>query len=288
MPELPEVETVRRELDQTLTGHTITGVTVLNVKSLQLAQSDLRAFIVGSNVTGARRRAKIIILDLSSGYSLLVHLKMTGQMVWRGAESWAAGHPNDSMVGELPDKTTRVIFDFADGRLFFNDQRKFGWIRLYPTKLLSEVSELAKLGPEPLEGNPAAEFLRRIRHHPRTSIKAAILNQTILAGVGNIYADEALWLARLHPLTLVGSLDDAALLNLLSCIQQVLQAGLDSGGSTMRNYVQLDGTRGNYLDKFAHVYGRDGKPCIRCGQKIIRLRVAGRGTHICPNCQKLG
>lgn len=287
MPELPEVETVRRGLKRILAGKSIQSVDVLNDKSLQMARTDLDAFVIGAKVTDVRRRAKMIIVDLGSGYSLLVHLKMTGQMVWRGDEVWAAGHPNDSMIGDLPDRSTRVIFNFADGRLFFNDQRKFGWIRLYPTSTLIDSPELAKLGPEPFEGDPTADFLRRIGRHPRTSIKAAILNQQIIVGVGNIYADESLWLAKIHPQTKVENLTEDELGSLLKCIQKSLQAGLDSGGSTMRNYVRVDGTRGNYLDKFAHVYGREGKPCDRCGHEIVKIKVAGRGTHICPNCQKL-
>lgn len=287
MPELPEVETVRRGLDRILVGKQILSVDVLNDKTLQFARTDLNTFVIGAKVVAIRRRAKMLIIDLDSDYSLLIHLKMTGQMVWRGAESWAAGHPNDSMIGDLPDRTTRIIFNFDDGQLFFNDQRKFGWIRLYPTNTLGDTSELAKLGPEPLTSDPAISFLRRARCHPRTSIKAAILNQQVIVGVGNIYADESLWLAKIHPQTKVEELSDGELLHLLECIQKSLQAGLNSGGSTMRNYVRVDGTRGNYLDKFAHVYGREGKPCDRCGHEIIKIKVAGRGTHICPNCQKL-
>lgn len=287
MPELPEVETVRDGLDRILKGKAIQSVEILNDKSLQMSRNDLNIFVIGAKVLGARRRAKMLIIDLDSDYSLLIHLKMTGQIVWRGERSWAAGHPNDSMIGDLPDRTTRIIFNFADGRLYFNDQRKFGWIRLYPTSSLGDIPEITKLGPEPLEGDPSDEFLRRIRRHARTSIKAATLNQQVIVGVGNIYADESLWLAKIHPQTKVGQLSDGELVNLLNCIRRSLQAGLDAGGSTIRNYVRVDGTRGNYLDKFAHVYGREGKPCDRCGHEIVKIKVAGRGTHICPNCQKL-
>lgn len=288
MPELPEVETVRRGLSKLITGKKILAVERRTDKSLPVAKVDIDRFVVGSTIVAVRRRAKMLIVDLSSEYSLLIHLKMTGQIVFRGEENWGAGHPNDSFLGQLPDRSTRVIFTLSDGNtLFFNDQRKFGWIKLYPTMSINDLPEITKLGPEPLIGDPTEEFIRRIRRHPRIAVKAAILDQTTIAGVGNIYADESLWRAQIHPQTKVSQLEDDDLKKLLTCIQEVMNTSITAGGSTARNYVKADGSKGDYLDKFAAVYNRTNSPCFRCGREIIKTKVAGRGTHYCPYCQQL-
>ena len=288
MPELPEVETVRRGLDKLIVGKQIMAVDCLCEKSLPIATADVNKIIVGATILAVRRRAKMLLIDLSGDYTLLVHLKMTGQMVYRGEANWGAGHPNDSFLGNLPDRSTRVIIRLSgDNTLFFNDQRKFGWIKLYPATEIDDLPTMRKLGPEPLIGDPWPEFIRRVRRHPRLSIKATILDQTTIAGVGNIYADESLWLAKIHPMTKVEQLSDDDLKRLLDGIKKSMTDSLAAGGSTARNYVKADGTRGDYLDKFAAVYNRADQPCLRCGHDIVKIRVAGRGTHYCPNCQML-
>ena len=288
MPELPEVETVRRGLDKLIVGKQIMAVDCLCEKSLPIATTDINKIIVGATILAVRRRAKMLLIDLSGDYTLLVHLKMTGQMVYRGEANWGAGHPNDSFLGNLPDRSTRVIIRLSgDNTLFFNDQRKFGWIKLYPATEIDDLPTMRKLGPEPLIGDPWPEFIRRVRRHPRLSIKATILDQTTIAGVGNIYADESLWLAKIHPMTKVEQLSDDDLKRLLDGIKKSMTDSLAAGGSTARNYVKADGTRGDYLDKFAAVYNRADQPCLRCGHDIVKIRVAGRGTHYCPNCQML-
>lgn len=288
MPELPEVETVRGGLEKLIVGKQVLSVECLCEKSLPVSLADVRQIIVGATIMAVRRRAKMLIIDLTGGYSLLVHLKMTGQMVYRGEEDWGGGHPNDSFLNNLPDRSTRVVFHLSDGNtLFFNDQRKFGWIKLYRTDEIDSLPVMQKLGPEPLIGDPWPEFLRRVRRHPRLSIKVAILDQSTIAGVGNIYADESLWLAGIHPATKVDQLSDEDLRRLLDGIQKSMSDSLAAGGSTARNYVKADGTRGDYLDKFATVYKRQDQPCKRCGHDIIKTRVAGRGTHYCPHCQPM-
>lgn len=288
MPELPEVETVRRGLDKLIVGKQIMAVDCLCEKSLPIATADVNKIIVGATILAVRRRAKMLMIDLSGGYTLLIHLKMTGQMVYRGEANWGAGHPNDSFLGNLPDRSTRVIIRLSgDNTLFFNDQRKFGWIKLYLTTEIDDLPTMRKLGPEPLIGDPWPEFIRRVRRHQRLSIKATILDQTTIAGVGNIYADESLWLAKIHPATKVEQLSDDDLKRLLDGIKKSMKDSLAAGGSTARNYVKADGTRGDYLDKFAAVYNRADQPCLRCGHDIVKIRVAGRGTHYCPNCQML-
>ena len=342
MPELPEVETVRRGLARLLPGRVVRRATVFDSpKSFPNTPEQVEHFLYGASVVAARRRAKVLMIDLDTDYSLVTHLKMTGQLVFRtisfasslathsprstlfsesapgtsiersaeislgsisqspqrsvarsealagDMQSFAGGHPNDSLIGELPDRSTRVEIDFEDGsKLFFNDQRKFGWIKLVPTAEVDTLPFFQKVGPEPLEETTtAAEFVRRIRRRNGSMVKPALLDQSVIAGVGNIYADEALWAAGIHPQTRVGALSDTALTALFDELRAVLQLSIDKGGSTDKNYVDAEGRRGSYLT-FAHVFRRDGQPCHRHpDQTIVKLRVAGRGTHICPVCQ---
>ncbi|MDR3068447.1 MAG: bifunctional DNA-formamidopyrimidine glycosylase/DNA-(apurinic or apyrimidinic site) lyase [Cellulomonas sp.] len=289
MPELPEVETVRRGLERLIVGRRIDRVEVFEPKSFPVESGTwaeaVDTGVVGARVVAARRRAKVLILDLDNGCSLVGHLKMTGQMVVRGQESWGAGHPNDSLLTRLPDRSTRIDFVFDDGsHLFFNDQRKFGWIKVVPTPAVEQIPFIARLGPEPFDPACFPEFHRRAVRRSRTSIKAAILNQEVLAGVGNIYADEALWTARLHPARLVTDVSDDQLRQLYTAAAEVMTLSIDLGGSTDRNYVDAEGNKGAYLS-FAHVFRREGQPCSRCGTLIRKTKVAGRGTHYCPTCQ---
>src|SRR5262249_42724407 len=159
-----------------------------------------------------------------TGYSLVIHLKMTGQLIFIGDTCFGAGHPNNDMVGELPAKSTRVVLDFKDGsKLYFNDQRKFGWMRLLPTAEIPQINFMKKVGPEPLEDDFTVEmFIDRLKRRPRSPIKAVLLDQTVLAGVGNIYADESLWAAKIHPATPVEKISKAKLVILHKAIQDVL------------------------------------------------------------------
>jgi len=227
------------------------------------------------------------MIDLSSGYTLVTHLKMTGQLVFVGEQRFGAGHPNDSIIGDLPDKSTRVDIEFTDGsHLYFNDQRKFGWMRLLPTVEVPNIEFMKKVGPEPLSPDfKWQEFKQRLARRKNTNIKAALLDQSVIAGIGNIYADESLWGAKIHPTTLVKDLSDSKIKILYSEIREVLQLAIDKGGSSDRNYIQADGKKGSYLD-FARVFRQEGQPCPRCGTTIEKSRVAGRGTHTCPKCQK--
>jgi formamidopyrimidine-DNA glycosylase len=217
----------------------------------------------------------------------VIHLKMTGQLVFRSdGERFGAGHPNASLVGELPDRSTRVTLTFADSsKLFFNDQRKFGWMRLLPTAEVPMIDFFQKVGPEPL----AADFTwrvmqERLLRRKNTNIKAAILDQSVIAGVGNIYADESLWGAKIHPTTLVRNLTDQNFQDLHKALVDVLNLSIAKGGSTDQHYVDAEGKPGKYLT-FANVFRREGLPCPRCGTTIEKTKVAGRGTHTCPVCQ---
>ena len=287
MPELPEVETVRIGLARLLPGLEIANVDFDWPKGFPNAEADVAQFVIGAKVVAVERRAKVLLIKLSSNYSLVIHLKMTGQLVFRGArERFGAGHPNESLVGELPDKSTRVTFTFTDGnKLFFNDQRKFGWVRLIPTPEVMNLDFFRKVGPEPLSADFTWQIFRdRCQRRKNSNIKAVLLDQTVLAGVGNIYADEALWGAKIHPLTLVKDLSNEQFKTLYEELVFVLKLSIEKGGSTDKNYVNAEGKKGSYMS-FARVFRREGQECPRCGTIIEKIRVAGRGTHICPRCQ---
>ena len=291
MPELPEVEVIRSGLSELIAKKTIEKVNVLNAKSFQASTSSIDVFVNNSTILSVKRRAKILLIELSSGYSLVIHLKMTGQLLFRDnqnkSKNFAGGHPSDSFLSVLPDNHTRVELIFTDSTtLFFNDMRKFGWIKLLPTTELKEEKFIAKLGPEPLIGNPTPEYLKRMSRHPKSLVKAALLNQEIVAGIGNIYADEALWGAMIHPKTRVENLSKKQLEDILNAAIEVMSFSINKGGSTDRNYLNAKGEKGSYLT-FANVFRKEGKPCPRCGHVIEKIRVAGRGTHVCSNCQQL-
>ncbi len=289
MPELPEVETVKIGLQRLLPKRVIKSVDYDWPKSFPNAPTDVQNFLIGASILEVKRRAKVLMIELSTEYTLIIHLKMTGQLVFRsGSERFGAGHPNDSLIGDLPDKSTRVTLIFADGSsLFFNDQRKFGWVRLLPTIEVMNLDFFKKVGPEPLSVDFSWQVLRdRSLRRKNSNIKAVVLDQTILAGIGNIYADEALWGAKIHPTTLVRELTDAKFKLLYHEFVSVLELAIKKGGSTNKNYVNAEGKRGSYMD-FARVFRRENLPCPRCGTTIIKTKVAGRGTHTCPKCQKI-
>jgi formamidopyrimidine-DNA glycosylase len=200
---------------------------------------------------------------------------------------FAGGHPSHRMLGSMPNNTTRVVFTLsADTELFFNDQRKFGWVRLVDTAELASEEFLSRLGPEPM----SAEFTRRglrghVARHPGASIKSVILDQSTVAGVGNIYTDEALHLARIDPRRRAGSLSAAEVGRLHEAIVAVIGAAVEHGGTSFVDYVNDFRGDGTYLAR-ARVFHRERKPCLVCGTVIERIRVAGRGTNICPHCQR--
>lgn len=289
MPELPEVETIKRGLSKLIIGQDIKSIESDNPKSFPDNPADVERFVLGHKITAVRRRAKVLIIELDSGYSIIAHLKMTGQLVYDAPGAhFGAGHPNSSLVNKLPDKSTRVIITFySGGKLFFNDQRKFGWMRVYPTSEIEQIPFFAKAGPEPLDNNFNWQLLKeRLSRRPKTAIKPALMDQSVIAGVGNIYADESLWGARIHPARPASSLTDQEYRRLHRSLTDVLKLSIDKGGSTDRNYVDAEGKKGSYLE-FANVFRRQGQPCPRCNQALVKTRLAGRGTHYCPHCQKI-
>jgi formamidopyrimidine-DNA glycosylase len=286
MPELPEVETVRSGLAKLIIGKLVTTEQHDTEKGFPNSPHDVKAFLLGATITAIRRRAKVLMIDLSSGYSLLIHLKMTGQLVYVGTTRFGAGHPNDSLINQLPDKSTRVTLTFNDAtQLFFNDQRKFGWVRLLPTAEIPNIPFMQKVGPEPLSQTfTPQDFIQRLARRPKTNLKAALLDQSVIAGVGNIYADESLWGAKINPTRLVQSLSEAEATLLYHEMRDVMNLAVQKGGSSNSTYVNAEGKKGSYMD-FARVFRREGLACPRCGATIEKSRVAGRGTHTCPVCQ---
>jgi formamidopyrimidine-DNA glycosylase len=289
MPELPEVETVRIGLSRLIVGKTIASVEHDWPKSFPNTDEDVAAFLVGEKIMNVERRAKVLLVELSSKYSLVIHLKMTGQLVYRSkTEDFGAGHPSDSLVNPLPDKSTRVTISFTDGsKLFFNDQRKFGWVRLMPTVEIPNLNFFKRVGPEPLAADFTWQDMRdRLLRRRNTNIKAALLDQSVVAGVGNIYADESLWGAKIHPATMVRDVSEKQFKDLHTALRDVLQLSIDKGGSSNSTYVDAEGRKGSYMT-FANVFRREGQACPRCGTIVIKTRVAGRGTHLCPHCQQV-
>lgn len=316
MPELPEVETVRIGLSKLLPDKQVRTISHDWPKSFPNATADVDEFLVGATIKAVRRRAKVLMIDLDTDYTLIIHLKMTGQLVFiaknlvdsslrigdgKAAKKlttkynlpttsdevrFGAGHPSDSLINELPDKSTRVTFEFTDGsHLYFNDQRKFGWVRLLPTVEVPNIDFFQKVGPEPLHAEFTwQEFKTRLLRRKNSNIKAVLLDQTVIAGVGNIYADESLWGAKIHPTILTRDLSDSQIKLLFEELRAVLQLAIDKGGSSNHTYVNAEGKRGSYMD-FARVFRREKLPCPRCGTTIIKTKVAGRGTHTCPVCQ---
>lgn len=280
---------MRRGVEATVLGRRVESVIVLWRPSFDVTQTRIDALVPGHQITGVRRRGKVLLLDLDDEQHLLVHPKMTGQLVVveHGTTVFAGGHPSHSMLRSMPNTTTRVVFALsADTVLFFNDQRKFGWIRLVDAAALAREEFLSRLGPEPLSAAFTGRGLRQhLARHPRASIKAVILDQSTVAGVGNVYSDEALHLARIDPRRRAGSLTTAEVARLYVAVVSVIGAAVEHGGTSFVDYVNNFRGSSTHLAQ-ARVFQREGEPCGVCGTVIQRIRVAGRGTNICPHCQR--
>ena len=286
MPELPEVETIRRGLEPLILKKKIVQVDV-DTQTRKAFQGDEKD-VVDTIVVGLRRRGKALLIDLSNGMTMMIHLRMTGQLIWRGIDerdNFAAGHPSKNFMAELPNSQTRVSFVFEEGALYFNDQRKFGFVKVLSTEKVEEEKFIRELAKEPWEMT-TKELFERCQRHAKAPIKAVLLDQKVIAGLGNIYADESLFYASVHPAKKAGELTEEQVSLILEGAISVMMESIDSGGSTMATYVKPDGSTGSYLENFAKVFRREGRDCVRCGETILKTRVAGRGTHYCPKCQK--
>ena len=286
MPELPEVQTIVDELEHKIKNKIIKSVQVLADKSVNLPNKRFVRLLLGKKILRVSRRAKIIIIELSSSKYLLIHLKMTGQLVFKDKKGRgiSGGHPI-MFKGELPSKFTRVFFGFQDGSLlFFNDIRRFGWVRLVDKS--EKDKEISKYGLEPLENDFTYEnFKKALHRYSKRKIKQVLLDQALIAGVGNIYADEACFAAKVLPTRSVESLQEKEIRGLFKGIPRILKFSISKKGTSADTYVTTSGEEGTMM-KYLKVYGREGEKCKVCGEEIKKMRLAGRGTHFCPNCQK--
>jgi len=272
MPELPEVETIARTLEPAIRGRVVSGIELIYRPLLRRGgRKDLEE-LRGQCVLGVRRRGKMLIVDFEGARTLVFHLKMTGQF------SLAA-------PGESRDKHTRLVVRFEDGanELRFRDVRKFGFLLCLEGTPEASCSELSCLGPEPLEVG-LTEFAAIVKKR-KGRIKSFLLNQTVIAGIGNIYADEMLFDARIHPETPASSLGKKAVERLFDSMRRILTLAIAEKGSTLQDYRDAEGRAGNF--QFFHkVYDRKGEPCVACGMPVRMKRIGGRSSHFCPRCQR--
>jgi formamidopyrimidine-DNA glycosylase len=274
MPELPEVETIRKYLEECLPGRVIRSVTVLLPRLLK--NTSPAAFIQalsGSTITSVSRRGKYLFIHTAGSQGLLIHLRMTGRLVYEAEPQ------------EQVPSFGRIIFELDEGRLIYGDVRTLGCLWLVPAMGGTGISGYDTLGPDGISPDFTIAYLQRQLKQCHRPIKSFLLDQTQVAGLGNIYVDEALFLAGISPHRCCDTLGAVRVKRLHTAIRQVLAAGLEHGGTTVRNFIDGSGREGQNQD-YLHVYGREGTPCPHCGTIIVYDKMAGRGTHYCPKCQK--
>jgi formamidopyrimidine-DNA glycosylase len=298
MPELPEVETIRRDLAASIAGQEISAVKLLFLKTAKNKAAFFVGALEGHKVEEVGRTGKLLILKIKKKGTektqnyLLVHLKMTGQLILvAGVKKIGGGHSlggnsfADSVGGELPNKYTRAIIEFYGGaKLFFNDLRKFGYLKIVNEEELTRVL-VAGYGPEPLTSGFSPAYLSAKLKNKKKNIKAFLLDQKIIAGLGNIYVDESLFLAGIKPMRVASSLKALEIKKLYQEINKVIKKAIASRGTTFNNYVDSAGKKGNF-SRLLKVYGRGKLPCPKCQRPLIKTKLAGRGTHYCDYCQK--
>ena len=272
MPELPEVETIARTLAPSLVGRVIAGIELIYRPLLRGGRPGRLRGLIDRRVLGVRRRGKMLLIGIECGRTLVFHLKMTGQFLFTGA-------------GEPRDKHVRLAVRFEDGRneLRFRDVRKFGFLLCLDGAPERSCGELSGLGPEPLEvGLPEFAAILKAR---KGRIKSLLLDQTRIAGIGNIYADEMLFDAGIHPETRAISLAGPSVARLHASMTKVLAEAIAAKGSTLQDYRDADGNEGSFQDSH-RVYDREGEPCVVCGRPVRMKRIGGRSSHFCPRCQR--
>ncbi|NUM25187.1 MAG: DNA-formamidopyrimidine glycosylase [Candidatus Buchananbacteria bacterium] len=287
MPELPEVETLKRDL-KVLKGRIITLAQVNLPKMVTpLSIKEFTQKIKGKKIIDISRRAKVLFFKLSDGRYLAIHLKMTGQLIFqpRRGNMIVGGHPQKGGATNLPNKYTHVVLHFKDGTtLFFNDLRKFGWMRLITQAEFTAIE--AGFGVEPLTKDFTFEkFKKAIGRYPNRKIKQALMDHTLISGIGNIYADESCYDAKILPSRVVKSLRPKEIRDLHEAIKKILKFAVAKKGTSFRNYLRFDARPGGMV-KYLKVYGRARQKCQRCGGLIKKIKQNGRGTHFCPACQK--
>ncbi len=279
MPELPEVETIRSQLEKLIVGKKIEEVEVGLPRMVKLPLDRFRRIVVGSRVKSVRRRAKILIFDLSNSWSMLIHLKLSGRLIFR---------KKGEALKDEDTKWNHLTYYFSDGsRLFHNDLRQFGYVKLVESDKLIDFFKKEKLGPEPLEKNfTFNDFLVILRQKPKAKIKQFLMDQQSIAGIGNLYSDEILFFAKVHPLRKITGLKPEEIKRIFEGIKKILAEALKFQGSSADLYLTAFGREGKYVPKLK-VYGREEEKCVKCGTAIQRLKIGGRSAHYCPACQRL-
>jgi formamidopyrimidine-DNA glycosylase len=289
MPELPEVETIRSGLQKNIVGHTIVNV---EVRMLKQISGDTHA-VIGAKIVEVKRFGKGLVIDLDNGFSITIHVKMTGQMLYRNAASKQRISGNTKVdISSLPDKYTHVIFHLDnEAILYYRDVRQFGWIKIVRSDSVASQPYFKSLGPEPavteaVSGKTLLTLanFRRILSRRKTPIKMLLMDQGSIAGIGNIYANDALYLAGIYPKRQACSLSAEEQTKLFEAIETVLRKGIEVGGASEWSYVDALGKAGEYQN-FFKVYRKNGQPCPKCGTIIETIRMGGRGTFYCPSCQ---
>jgi formamidopyrimidine-DNA glycosylase len=284
VPELPEVETVRRSVERYLVGRTVTGIDLRLAKVLRESPLPDVSLLVGQRVLSARRRAKVLVIGFSSDLSLLIHFKLAGQwavFLPNGTRA-VAGHPVPAPDGPYPHKSTHAEICLDDGTMvYYSDIRQFGWWRLMPTEGVDDAIAAFGFGPEGTASDLDTAGLAATMGRRGIPIKTLLLDQSFIAGLGNIYVDEVLHAARVHPRTPAKALNEEQRLAILSAVPWALEEGIKQGGAKIIH------SRAFPVENFPAVHGREGEPCFRCGTTIEKTRVGQRGTYFCPTCQPI-
>lgn len=286
MPELPEVETVRRDLQRLLRGQRVKNVHVSKDKIVRGSTRLFKRNLTGLLVQGVKRRGKLLIFLMNDDQFLLVHMKMTGQLIYQSERTLVGGGHGQPRVkrDELPNKYTHVVVVFGDGaRLYFNDMRQFGYMRLVNTEQLEQI--VARFGVEPLSQAFTPDKLRQLVRGRKTALKNVLLDQQGVAGLGNIYVDESCFLAGVRPMRRANKVTDREVVKLHRAVIDVLKKSIAARGTTFNSFRDGLGGEGKFVKRLK-VYGRAGQPCVRCQTILKRVKVGGRGTVYCPVCQK--
>jgi formamidopyrimidine-DNA glycosylase len=285
MPELPEVQTIVSDLNAKLHGHSVQRIWTDWVKSFHPSFSAVKKGVVGKQIICVRRRAKNILIDFVGGNTLLIHLKMTGHLLYRDKE-WKKNEKKDSPFFDSFNQFIRTCFYLDAGKeLAFSDVRRFGEIKLFKTVDEKNIPRLKKLGPEPLQRDFTLVVFRAQLRNKKGLIKSVLLDQNVVSGIGNIYADEILWEARINPRQRTDGLTSIQLSAIHMAIVKILKKAVKYRGTSISDYRDALGRKGRYQD-VRRVYKRDGQKCYRCNTKLLRTKVNNRGTTYCPKCQK--